>query len=330
VVDQHGDDNAKDGRTHAGAGWPALEVDRLTKRFGARVAYEDVTLRVERGEIFGLLGPNGAGKTTLVRTLASVLRPTSGTARILGVPLGSPEQADVRHRLAVMPEAPGLYGNLSVRENLRLFARLYDVTDVEARIVEVLEAVGLQDREEDLCRTLSKGLRQRVAIARTLLGRPELIFLDEPTSGLDPAAARDVHELIATLRAEGRTVLITTHRLEEAERLCDRVAILRQRLLVVGRPTELGRSQHRELQVRVRGAAEHARELLADLVDPAAVEVADAHTLRIRTREPEELAPEVAEALVRGGERLVELVSQHARLEEVYLQLVGTDEEAAR
>ncbi|ACU53982.1 ABC transporter related [Acidimicrobium ferrooxidans DSM 10331] len=302
---------------------PALELDGLTKRFGDRVAFESVTLRVDRGEVFGLLGPNGAGKTTLVRTCATLVRPSEGRARVLGIDLEASNGPEIRRRIAVMPEAPGLYGNLSVVENLRLFARLYGVHDVDRAIREALDAVDLSSRRDDACRALSKGLRQRVAIARTLLGQPELIFLDEPTSGLDPVAARDVLELIASLRAQGRTVLITTHRLDEAERVCDRVAILRQRLLAVGKPGELGLGSQRSLVVRVGGAAEDAKAHLAPVVEAAHVVVTDEHTLRIDGAEPDELAPVVAEALVHAGDRLLELASPRERLEEVYLELVG-------
>lgn len=307
------------------AGEPALELEGLTKRFGDRVAFEDVSLRVNRGEVFGLLGPNGAGKTTLVRSCATLVRPSEGRAHVLGMKLEASNGAQIRSRIAVMPETPGLYGNLSVVENLRLFARLYAVDDLDGRIHDVLNAVDLSSRRADLCRSLSKGLRQRVAIARTLLGQPELIFLDEPTSGLDPVAAHDVLDLIASLRAEGRTVLITTHRLDEAERVCDRVAILRQRLLAVGKPGDLGLGSHRSLIVRVAGAAEDAKAHLARVVEISRVSIADAHTLRIDGAEPDEVAPLVAETLVRAGDRLLELSSPRERLEEVYLELVRTD-----
>src|SRR5487761_1498578 len=218
---------------------PALVVSHLTKRFGDRSAFEDVSFKVTRGEVFGFLGPNGAGKTTTVRTLGTLIAPTSGSAVVAGIPLSAATGAEIRRLISIMPENPGLYLRLTVQENLELFAGLYGLSSPGARIAGALEAVNLAPRARDLCRSLSKGLRQRVGLARALLSDPVVMFLDEPTSGLDPVASRDVHDLIASLRERGVTVFLTTHRLEEAERLCDRVAILNTRLRTIGRPSEL-------------------------------------------------------------------------------------------
>ena len=218
---------------------PALVVEHLTKRFGERVAVDDVSFSVDVGEVFGFLGPNGAGKTTTVRILATLIAPTSGTARVAGLLLDPANGVDIRKRIAVMTENPGLYLRLTVAENLEFFAGLYELVEPRARIGQVLAAVNLAGRANDPCGSLSKGLRQRVALARTLLSDPAVVFLDEPTSGLDPVASREVHELIDGLRERGVTVFLTTHRLEEAERLCDRVAILNTSLRTIGRPDEL-------------------------------------------------------------------------------------------
>jgi ABC-2 type transport system ATP-binding protein len=220
-------------------GSPALAVDRLTKRFGDRVAFREVSFEVGHGEVFGFLGPNGAGKTTTVRTLGTLIAPTSGSATVAGMPLTPENGVEIRRRIAIMPEWPGLYRRLSVIENLQCFADLYESPAPRERIDLALRAVGLADRAADPCDALSKGLRQRVALARALLSDPEVLFLDEPTSGLDPVAAREVHELIDQLRQRGVTIFLTTHRLEEAERLCDRVAILNTTLRTIGRPDEL-------------------------------------------------------------------------------------------
>src|ERR1700726_876019 len=214
-------------------------VDHLTKRFGERTAFEDVSFSVAHGEVFGFLGPNGAGKTTTVRTLGTLLAPTSGSATVAGIPLTPEYGVEIRRRISIMPESPGLYLRLSVAENLECFADLYEVPNPKDRIDRALRAVNLADRASDACGALSKGLRQRVALARALLSDPEVLSLDEPTSGLDPVAARDVHELIDDLRSRGVTIFLTTHRLEEAERVCDRVAILNTTLRTVGRPDEL-------------------------------------------------------------------------------------------
>ena len=178
----------------------ALVVEHLTKRFGGRVAFDDVSFEVGCGEVFGFLGPNGAGKTTTVRTLGTLIAPSSGTAIVAGIPLIEKNSSDIRSRISMMPESPGLYLRLTVTENLQCFAGLYELEDVRGRIGRALRAVNLEDRARDLCGSLSKGLRQRVALARALLNDPAVLFLDEPTSGLDPVATREVHELIGSLR----------------------------------------------------------------------------------------------------------------------------------
>ena len=229
----------------------ALVVEGLTKRFGERTAVSDLSFTVEYGEVFGFLGPNGAGKTTTVRTLGTLLAPSSGSAVVAGLALTSDNGVQIRQRISIMPESPGLYLRLTVRENLECFAGLYELPNVRERIDRALRAVNLSERANDLCGALSKGLRQRVGLARALLSDPEVLFLDEPTSGLDPVGARDVHELIDGLRQKGVTIFLTTHRLEEAERLCDRVAIINTSLRAIGRPDEL-REQlfHRTLAIR--------------------------------------------------------------------------------
>src|SRR5262249_24198573 len=159
------------------------------------MAFADLSFEVGYGEVFGFLGPNGAGKTTTVRTLGTLMAPTAGSATVAGLPLTSENGVEIRRRISVMRESPGLYLRLTVTENLQCFADLYEVTDPTARIERSLRAVGLADRVYDTCGSLSKGLRQRVALARALLSDPEVLFLDEPTAGLDPAASHDVHEL---------------------------------------------------------------------------------------------------------------------------------------
>jgi ABC-2 type transport system ATP-binding protein len=169
-------------------GAAALSVDNLGKRFGDRIAFQDVSFEVGYGEVFGFLGPNGAGKTTTVRTLGTLIAPTSGSATVAGIPLTPENGVEIRQRIAIMPESPGLYLRLSVAENRACFAELYEVPDAGGRIGQALRAVSLADRAHDACGTLSKGLRQRVALARALLSDPQVLFLDEPTSGLDPGS----------------------------------------------------------------------------------------------------------------------------------------------
>ncbi len=190
---------AFDGRRSA----PAVSVDGLSKRFGDRVAFQDVSFEIGHGEVFGFLGPNGAGKTTTVRTLGTLIAPTSGSATVAGIPLTPENGVQIRQRISIMPESPGLYLRLSVTENLQCFADLYEAPEPSDRIDQALRAVNLADRAHDPCGTLSKGLRQQVALARALLSDPEVLFLDEPTTGLDPVATRDVHEFFAWAPNEG-------------------------------------------------------------------------------------------------------------------------------
>ncbi len=230
---------ATDSATNRKKSGPALTAHGLSKRFGKRVAFQDVSFEIGYGEVFGFLGPNGAGKTTTVRTLGTLIAPTSGEATVAGLPLTRENGVAIRQRIAIMPEAPGLYLRLTVAENLACFAGLYGLRDPRQRIEQALRAVNLMGRANDQCGKLSKGLRQRVSLARALLNDADVLFLDEPTSGLDPVAAREVHELIAGLRQRGVTIFLTTHRLDEAERLCDRVALLNTTLRAIGRPDEL-------------------------------------------------------------------------------------------
>jgi ABC-2 type transport system ATP-binding protein len=306
----------------------ALSVEALTKRFGDRAAFEDVTFDVGRGEVFGFLGPNGAGKTTTVRTLGTLLTPTSGSATVAGLPLSEANGVEIRRRISIMPESPGLYLRLSVAENLRCFADLYEVATPAQRIDAVLGAVKLTDRAGDACGKLSKGLRQRVALARALLPDPQVLFLDEPTSGLDPAAVRDVHELVDGLRQRGVTIFLTTHRLEEAERLCDRVAILNTRLRTVGRPDELrDRLFRKTLTVTTLTPLSAPEKVFAGLPGLDGWSTDGPGTYVVAVADTTAAAPAVTRALVAAGADVLSIAESRHSLEDVYLQLV--DREAA-
>jgi len=312
------------------SGGPALSVVRLSKRFGARIAFHDVSFEVAHGEIFGFLGPNGAGKTTTVRTLGTLIAPTSGSATVAGIPLKPENGSEIRRRIAVMSESPGLYLRLSVLENLECFADLYEVSDLRDRIQRALQAVNLANRAQDACGTLSKGLRQRVALARALLSDPEVLFLDEPTTGLDPVAAREVHELIDGLRKRGVTIFLTTHRLEEAERLCDRVAILNTTLRTIGRPSELRDELFaRSLGVRTLLPLPEPDHIFGDLpsVDGWRQDGPAAYVLAVS--DSTIAAPAVTRALVAAGADVLSIGESQHSLEDVYLQLVDEDVEAA-
>ena len=213
----------------------------------ARTALEGLTLRVRAGEVVVLLGPNGAGKTTTLRILAGVLAPSAGAGVVAGVRLDAGSLQDLRARVGLLTETPGLWDRLPVRDNLLTYARLYGVADPAARVDALLDRLGLTARGADSAGTLSKGLRQRVALARALVPEPPLLLLDEPTSGLDPDAARTVRDVVSDARARGAAVVLSTHQLDEAEALADRIAVLQRTLLADDTPAGL--------RTRLAGAA---------------------------------------------------------------------------
>jgi ABC-2 type transport system ATP-binding protein len=309
-------------------GESAVVAEHLSKRFGDRVAFDDVSFEVGYGEVFGFLGPNGAGKTTTVRTLGTLIEPSSGSAVVAGIPLSPKNGPAIRSRISMMPESPGLYLRLTVLENLQCFAGLYELDDVRGRIGRALRAVNLETRARDLCGSLSKGLRQRVALARALLNDPAVLFLDEPTSGLDPVAAREVRDLIASLRDRGVTIFLTSHRLEEAERLCDRVAILNTALGLIGRPEELRqRLFQRSVDVRLRAPLDDPKAVFGAVGEVEKWEqTASGYALAVS--DPDLAAPALARALVAAGADILSLAESRHSLEDVYLELIDEDVEA--
>jgi ABC-2 type transport system ATP-binding protein len=290
-----------------------------------------VSFEVGQGEVFGFLGPNGAGKTTTVRTLGTLIAPTSGSATVAGFPLTPDNGLQIRQRIAIMPESPGLYTRLSVAENLECFAELYGIPNPAQRIDQALRAVSLVDRARDACGSLSKGLRQRVALARALLSDPEVLFLDEPTAGLDPVAAHEVHELIEGLRERGVTIFLTTHRLEEAEQLCDRVAILNTTLRTIGRPDEL-RDQlfAKTLTVTTLSPVPDPGHVFSGLPAVDGWHQESPVTYVLAVTDPAAAAPVATRALVAAGADVLSISQSHHSLEDVYLELIDHDEQADR
>jgi ABC-2 type transport system ATP-binding protein len=302
----------------------AFATDGLTRHFGEVVAVDHLTLEVQAGEVFGFLGHNGAGKTTTVRMLNGVLAPTSGTAQVLG--LAPTEQGPaLRRRTGVLTETPSLDERLTGRENLEIFAALYGVPrrEIAARVQELMALFQLDNRAEEKAGDYSKGLKQRLAIARALIHRPELLFLDEPTSGLDPVATRQVHDMITHLsHDEERTVFLCTHNLDEAQKLCDRVAVLEHgKVVALGTPAELankiGRSQRLELQV-APGDEEAALRLLKEVPgvsvhrENGAIVAAGAEWAAI---------PGLVTSLASAGVRIYRVAPQEASLEDTYFAL---------
>jgi ABC-2 type transport system ATP-binding protein len=303
-----------------------IEVDSLAKRFGPVVAVHDLSFSVGDGEIFGLLGPNGAGKTTTVRMLSGLIAPSAGRALINGRELGGATQ-QIRARTGILTESPGLHDKLTARQNLAYYGRLYGLRGrgLEQAVERYLGIVGMQDVADRRVAGFSKGMRQKVAIARALLHEPEAIYLDEPTSGLDPSAAKTVRDFVATLRELGRSIVICTHNLDEAERLCDRIGIMRGTLLLVDTPAALRRHGHAATtRVELGGARDAASFLttLADLPFVLGAQAAD-HVLMVEVRDPAGDNPDLVNALVRDGARIVAVREESASLEDVYLELVG-------
>jgi ABC-2 type transport system ATP-binding protein len=309
----------------------ALVVNQLTKRFGERTAFSDVSFEVAYGEVFGFLGPNGAGKTTTVRTLGTLIAPTSGTATVAGIPLEPANGVEIRRSISVMPEAPGLYLRQTVAENLEYFAGLYGIRRAGKQIKDALEAVNLGDRAGDLCGGLSKGLRQRVGLARALLSNPKIMFLDEPTSGLDPVAAREAHDLVNGLRERGVTIFLTTHRLEEAEKLCNRVAILNTSLRSIGRPEEL-REQlfKRRLVVTTLAPLNHPGQLFSSVPAVEGWQSEVPGTYELLVTDPRAAAPGVTRSLVGAGADVLSIGEVQHSLEDVYFELIDEDVEVRR
>ena len=309
---------------------PIIALDGLTRRFGDLVAVDDLTLEIFPGEVFGFLGHNGAGKTTTVRLLNGLLAADGGSVRVLGLePLQ--DGPALRRRTGVLTETPSLDERLSGRENLEIYAELYGVpiSEVTGRTENLLEGFELAHRADEKAGAYSKGMKQRLALARALLHEPDILFLDEPTSGLDPVGARRVHELITRLSQEQhRTVLLCTHNLAEAQQLCGRVAVLEHgRLVALGTPAELalklGCSQRLEIEV----VPEHvpaALELLKTQFGITDATQKEGTITVIGT--DREAIPDLVAALVGAGVRIYGLTPQQPSLEDVYFALLHEEE----
>ena len=303
----------------------AVWTEGLGRRFGERWAVRDLSLELHRGEVFGLLGPNGAGKTTTIRLLAALIGPSAGRARVDGLDLAR-EADGVRSRVGVLTEAPGLYEKLSAVRNLDFFGKLQGLpTALRAERIELfLRLFDLWDRRHDPTGTFSKGMKQKLAIARALLHDPPVLFLDEPTAALDPEAAAIVRDAIATLREQGRTIVLCTHVLPEAERLCDRIGFLRTTLLRVDTPARL-RTAHADGRVHVRLAARAGPGMLAAVrAAPGVTAVqAAADGLTAALRDAEADTPALVRALVAAGAAILEVRREAATLEDVYFEVMG-------
>ena len=305
-----------------------LTATHLSRRFGDRLALDDVSFTLEAGEIFALLGPNGAGKTTTLRILAGLIAPTSGSVQVDGEPMGPQSAPRLRARIGFLTEAPGLWDRLTVRQNLLVYARLYGLSSPERAVDAALERFEIRDRGGDRAAQLSKGLKQRVALARSLLHDPRIAMLDEPTSGLDPRSARDVRELILGLREQGRTVLLCTHNLDEVERVADRVAVLSTRLVAIGTPASL---RQRLFAPRLRIVLAQPAEAFTEALRQAGLSDirADGLVLSVGIANTPMRTPDVVRRLVEAGAGVESVTQEEPPLEDVYLKLLHPEGEAS-
>ncbi len=299
-----------------------ITIQALTKSFKTVLAVDQLSLTVESGEIFGLLGPNGAGKTTTIRMLSALIGPTSGKAWVAGYEVGKQDD-EIRRNVGILTESPGMYDQLSALRNLTFYGEMYDVVDIPGQVARYLRMLGLWERRFEPVATFSKGMRQKLAIARALLHEPKVLFLDEPTSGLDPEAARIVRQFIAELKEEGRTIVMCTHNLDEADRLCDRIAVVKSRLLALDTPTALRRKLFgRSVVFHLRQADLVYAQRLAQYDFVQSAEVVD-NKILVNLDDPEAYNPEMVRALVEAGAEIQFVGELRQRLEDVYLQLVN-------
>lgn len=305
-----------------------IQTENLTKTFNGVTAVKDLTLDIPAGEVFGLLGPNGAGKTTTVRMLTALIAPSAGRAVVNGYEVGRDNEA-IRRSVGLLTETPGLYDRLSAFKNLAFFARLYEVRDVPGQVEKYLRLLGLWERRHDLVGTFSKGMRQKLAICRALLHEPPVLFLDEPTAGLDPEAARIVRDFIEEIKTHGRTIILCTHNLDEADRLCDRIGVLKQRLLSVDTPARLREQLYgRKVVFHLRAATPALSAVLEAHPSVRQVQIVG-NKLVADVEDPETANPALIRALVQAGADVLFVGELRPSLEQVYFSLVREETGAA-
>ena len=298
-----------------------IRTQNLSKQFNTTLAVDNLNLDVSEGEVFGFLGPNGAGKTTTVRMLTSLISPTSGSAIVNGFQVGK-QDTEIRRSVGILTEAPGMYDNLSAEFNLEIYASLYEVQDPKSQVEKYLRMLGLWERRLDETGTFSKGMKQKLAIARALLHEPRILFLDEPTAALDPEASHLIHDFINELRKEGRTIFLCTHNLDEADRLCDRIGVFKTHMLVVDTPSNL-RSQlfGRKVVFHLATSDESIAATIRSLPFVREAKVIE-NKLLVNLEDPETHNPEIIRVLVGAGADIQFVGELRHSLEDVYLQLV--------
>lgn len=301
-----------------------IKTEKLTKKFGNLTAVDDLTLQVDKGEVFGLLGPNGAGKTTTVRMLCCLISTTSGSATVGGMDISDKESAmKIRKMIGIVHDNVGFYESLSAYANLEFFGRLYEVPEklLKTNLEKYLKMLDLWDKRNSTVGTYSKGMKQKVAIARALMHEPEVLFLDEPTANLDPEAAKIIRDVILDLKKEGRTIFLNTHNLDEAQRICDRIGVLKTKMIAVDTPQNLERAIS---QKKTTFVLEEINDRIVEAVEslsPSSVE-RDGLNLVVEMTDPESQTSRMIEAIVAAGGKIKSVTQAGASLEDVYLKLV--------
>jgi ABC-2 type transport system ATP-binding protein len=301
-----------------------IEVENLTKKFGEITAVDSLTFHVAEGEVFGLLGPNGAGKTTTVRMLCCLISRTSGEARIAGYQIGNgADSLAIRKLIGLVPDNVGLYEELSAYENLDYYGKLYECPEGvrRERIEYFLRMMDLWEKRDQPVSDFSKGMKQKAAIARALIHDPKLLFFDEPTANLDPESARMVRDFILELKKHGKTVFVNTHNLDEAQRICDRIGILKTKLLTVNTPEQLERTvwgsrtviQVEEINDRILAAARG--------LGPQDLGV-EGNKITLALADPQKENPDFVQAIVSAGGRIQYVTQLNPGLEETYLKVI--------
>ncbi|MBU7015461.1 MAG: ABC transporter ATP-binding protein [Theionarchaea archaeon] len=303
----------------------AIETQNLTRTFGNLTAVENLTMQVEQGEVLGFLGPNGAGKTTTVRMLSGIISPTAGRATVAGLEITESVE-EIHERIGLLTETPGFYDRLSARENLLYFGRFYAI-DAEEQVDTYLKRFGLWERQTDKVGTFSKGMKQRLALARTLLHEPDILFLDEPTAGLDPKSAKEVRDLIMDLKRMGRTVFLCTHNLEEAELLCDRIAVFQARLIALDTPENLRSSLFRREVVVELESLDDTIVMAVRNLDFVGTVRKDETSLTLELRDFDKNRPALVRAIVEKSGNIKSVYEKKHSLEDVYLALTREEEQ---
>ena len=304
-----------------------IDCENLTRKFGDLTAVDGLTLHVEDGEVFGFLGPNGAGKTTTVRMLCCLISKTSGEARIAGYEVGKDaDSMKIRKLIGLVPDNVGLYDDLSAYDNLDFYGKLYDCAEPQRKenIQRFLTMLGLWEKKDVPAGTFSTGMKQKLAIARALSHDPQGLFMDEPTANLDPESSKTVRDFILELKNEKKTIFLNTHNLDEAQRICDRIAILNTRLMAIGTPSELEKSVHgRKTVIQLEQTNDSILAALKRL--PLGNLVIDGNKLTIDVTDPEKENVAIVDAIVRAGGHVQSVTVVGSSLEDAYLKLVRDD-----